>query len=539
MADSTAEQLRNYVGDRSWRLQNLFTIQARGDGENKIVGLQKFVPNVAQRAYYNQRHNLDAILKARKLGLSTFKAVEFCDYALFMPRVTLGIIDNKLIDAMDKLAMVKRSYDHLDNGDVHPDTWRLGKILKKRNPLLSDSKTELEWGNGAKLKVDTAFRGSNPTKLHLSEFGKIAHFFPKKAAEIVNGAFNSILPGMDLTSESTHEGGKSGEHYRLLLNAMNNQSIDHHGELDWKFFFFPWWRHPLYRADSGGRQLRPEIEQYFSDLEARHGIRVTPEQAWWYDRKQLEQGYGMKKEYPSTPGEAFEALVTGAIWGREIADLRAQGRVKELAMCPEPCYTFWDLGYSDFTCIWLIQPAGRDILVHEFHSGHRLHTGRYMDVIRQWERKHNITIAQHFLPHDAESHGGGGISPLELLVEAGMSERDVTVVPRSPDMWAGINNARDLLSRTFFNASTTDSIIHRDGEEMPSGLTCLENYKTRTNQAGGFETNQIVHDEYSHPADAFRTFAEAEKLGLIRYSSQPSRVTFAPSAAGRHSVIYR
>lgn len=525
MTADTAEQLKSRLRSRAWRIQNLHTILAKGEGDDNTVGLRKFTPNIAQRAYFNERHNLDAILKARKLGLSTFKAIEFCDDSQFIPRVTLGIIDNKLEDAMTKLGMVLTSYQNMDNGDLHPDTWRLGREIKRRNPLVTNAKKELEWKNGAKLKVDTAFRGSNPNKLHLSEFGKIAAFFPKKATEIVNGAFNSILPGMEMTSESTHEGGKSGEHYKLLSTAMENSNLSHLSPLDWKFFFFPWWKHPLYKIPANGRKLRPSIIKYFDDLANIHNIRVSPEQMFWYDRKELEQGYGMKKEFPTTPGEAFEALVTGAIWGRDIADLRAAGRVTDLACGPEPLFTFWDLGYSDFTAIWLIQICGRDVLVHRFHQNHRLHTGRYVEVIRQWEREFNCTISQHFLPHDADSHGGGGISPIELLEQGGISRREITVVPRSPDVWPGINNARSLLGRAYFDKKGTDTQYQRDGEDQPSGLTCLENYRTRTNTQEGYETNTIVHDEYSHPADAFRTFATADLEGLIRHSAnkQPPR----------------
>lgn len=532
MAD-TAEQLRSHLASRKWRLENLHTILAGGTEEHPEIGLRPFTPNPAQIDYDRNSHTLDAILKARKMGFSTFKAVDICDEATLVSNMTFGIIDYTLPDAKKKLQMVRTSWENMDNGRLHPKTWRLGKELKKRNPIIGDAKESLEWHNGSTLAVSTSFRGSTPNYLWLSEFGKIAAFRSGQATEIVNGAFNSILPGQRITSESTHEAGKFGEHYKLLSRAMKAQSLPRLTSMDWKFHFFPWWRHPAYRMEPDGRPIRPEIERYFQQLAARHGIVCTEAQMFWYDLKQQEQGYGMKKEFPSTPGEAFEALVTGAIWGREITDLRAAGRVKPLEVGPEPIYTFWDLGYSDFTAIWLIQPAGRDVLVHNFYQNHRLHTGRYMEVIKKWERHYDRTISQHFLPHDAESHGGGGISPIELLLEAGMPRREITIVPRSPDPWVGINHARTLLGRAYFNEGTTDCIIERDGVEFPSGLACLENYKTRVNQQGDYETNIIVHDEFSHPADGFRTFAEADKLGLIKHAASGTTlqiVNTVPSA---------
>lgn len=535
----TADQLRSHLASPAWRLENLHTILAGGTEEHPEVGLRPFVPNHSQRDYYNASHTLDAILKARKLGLSTFKAVQFADLAAIVPRLTFGIIDYTMPDAKKKLQMVRTSWEHLDNGDLHPTTWRLGRELKRRNPLVTDSKEILEWANRSILTVSTSFRGATPNYLHLSEFGKIAAFRPQQATEIVNGAFNSVLPGQSITSESTHEAGKAGEHYRLLSRAMRSTDLTSLSPLDWRFHFFPWHKHPLYRLDPEGRSLRPEIIRYFEDLQKHSGITCTPDQMFWYDRKQEEQGYGMKKEFPSTPGEAFEALVTGAIWGRQISDIRAAGRVTDIVPGPEPMFTFWDLGYSDHTSIWLIQLAGRDVLVHEFHENHRLHTGKYAEIIRQWERKHNATIAHHFMPHDADSHGGGGISPIELLVEAGIKRRDITIVPRCQDPWPGINHARSLLSRAYFNQATTDTVIERDGVEQPSGLTCLENYKTRTHQQGDYETNVIVHDEFSHPADAWRTFAEAEHAGLIRHAANGSTLTLAPQNISPFSPSHR
>ncbi len=537
----TAEQLRSKLTNRAWRLSNLYTILAGATEDNPGgSGLTPYQPNLAQRRYHNARHARDAILKARKLGLSTHKAIEFADAAVTTPNITLGIIDYTLPDATEKLRMVRTAWQHLDNGDLHPQTWRLGQSLKKQAKLVTDNEKLLEWSNGARLGVSTSFRGRTPNKLHLSEFGKISAFRPRDASEIVNGAFNSVLPGQEITSESTHEPGVGGEHEKLLRSAMANEAFENLTSIDWKFHFFAWHQDPRYAIEPGGRKIRPEIVKYFADLQKHHGITLNPAQMFWYDVKQQEQGYGMKKEFPSTPGEAFEAMVKGAIWGREIADLRAAGRVTDLAVGPEPLFTFWDLGYSDYTAIWLIQIAGRDVLVHNYHANHRLHTGRYAEVIRAWERHYDTHITHHYLPHDAESHGGGGVSPLEMLVEAGIPTRDVTVVPRSQDPWVDINNARALLARAYFHSAATDQPILRDQVEHPSGLACLENYRTSVVRTTDFETNVIVHDEFSHPADAFRTFAAADLHGLIRHGAGNRKRLITPGTQpGRYSATRR
>lgn len=534
-----ADELRDRLASRAWRISNLHTILTKGSHEDDPLTLHAFKPNLAQRTYYNNRHTKDAILKARKLGLSTFKAVEFADLAQFQPRTSLGIIDYTIDDAVEKLSMVRTTWQHLDNGDIHPATWRLGAELKRKNPLITDNQRELEWQNGARCSCSTTFRGRTPQHLWLSEFGKIAAFAPKKAAEIINGALNSILPGQTVTSESTHEGAKAGEHYRILRMAMKNADRTDLSAVDWRFHFFAWHDDPRYSIDPKGQDLRPEIARYFSEFSEKHPeIILTDAQKYWYDRKQEEQGYGMKKEFPTTPGEAFESLIQGAIYGRDLQDLRAGGRVCDLVADPSPLFTFWDIGFSDYTAIWLLQLAGRDVLIHRFHQDHRQPFGSYAHKIREWEREFARPLDHHFLPHDAETHDkGSGQTPLQFLIHAGISARDITIVPRTKDVWTGINAGRNLIARSYFDRSCDEPTTSSNGFECPSGLQSLENYRTKVTTADGFETNTIIHDENSHPADAFRTFAEAHQQGLIHYAAarQPAQVSihnpsrFSPS----------
>ena len=59
--------LRNTpLASRAWRLKNLYTIR---DADGVLV---PFAPNDAQRAFYNHMWFCNHVLKARKLGFSTF-----------------------------------------------------------------------------------------------------------------------------------------------------------------------------------------------------------------------------------------------------------------------------------------------------------------------------------------------------------------------------------------------------------------------------------------------------------------------------------
>ena len=58
----------------------------------------------------------------------------------------------------------------------------------------------------------------------------------------------------------------------------------------------------------------------------------------------------MKREYPSTPEEAFEASLEGAYYADQLAAAELQGRVGDFPAEPGvPVDTRWDIGIGDYT----------------------------------------------------------------------------------------------------------------------------------------------------------------------------------------------
>lgn len=498
---------------RAWRLANLYTIK---DDKGRLV---PFLPNYTQRQFYNGRHYCNHVLKARKLGLSTFLEVEMADAIIFNPTHTGGIIDYTLPDAKKKLEILANCYRHLDNGDIHPETWKLGKAIKSAIPAVTDAKEEFTLANGSTVFCGTSLRGSTPNRLHISELGKTAIWAPIKAKEIIEGAVNSITPGNVCDIETTHEGGKIGDNYRLMRIAMDHDPATLTAK-DFKFHFFPWFDDPRYVLPVT-RPIRPEILNYFADLRKQLGRDFTPEQMMFYDATHQVQGHGMKKEFPSTPGEAFEAIVEGAFYGTQMADLRAAGRICDFGQeMSHPLFTFWDIGMSDFTSIWLIQVLPRAILVLDWFETEGTPATGMPDQILRLEAKWGRPIARHFLPHDsARTNPNNGISYVSTLAQGGI--RNTTIVPRIPDVLLGIGFVRDVLPHCWFHKTNCDTSRHHNGEEFPSGIACLEGYSRNISPTVLREMPK--HDLFSHSADAFRTFAEAKRLGLIETHAEPQR----------------
>ena len=507
------------LASRAWRLKNLYTIR---DSDGVLVS---FAPNDAQKEFYNRMWYCNHVLKARKLGFSTFIEIIFLDDLLFSPTgLSVGIIDYTLDDAESKLGMMLTAYENLDNGDLHPETWQAGKIIKRAVPLVARATKKLTWGNGSMAKCSTALRGATPQRLHVSELGKTAIWAPIKAREIINGAFNSMTPGNVRNIESTHEGAKVGEHYRLVNQAMRNDDANL-TSVQSRFHFFPWFQDTRYVLPVGGHKLRAEMLEYFSRLERDNGIRLSAEQQLWYDHKHREQGHGMKKEFPSTPGEAFEAIAEGAIYGRQMADLRAAGRICDFgAEANLPMFTFSDIGLSDYYSDWLVQPVGRYFLVLDWFEAEGVPGSGVPDHWLRWENKWGKPISKHYLPHDADTRApGSGKSYVTEIRDAG--RHSVGIVPRTPDKWLGIGYVRDLLPHCWFHKSNCDTSRNSDGtthqaddsqEDYPSGVACLEGYSRDIGAAAGMRLREMPkHDLFSHSADAFRTFAEAWRRGMV------------------------
>lgn len=509
------KQLTKILSDQRWRISNLYWI------ENKHGQKVKFVPNWAQLAFLSAFWWLNVILKARQLGMSTLIQILMLDRALFNKNQTLGIIDKTDDDAKKKLGKIAFAYDHLDDPE-DPRTAPLGHMLKKSLRVIKANSKEIEFSNGSKIWAGTSLRGGTVNFLHVSELGPIAHKYPDKAREIAAGSLNTVHQGNIVVIESTHMGGRSGLNYEMIRLARKTgpkpQTV-----MDWKFFFFAWWQDASYVLPLYGQPLQLTLDQakYFAELQNKHGIKLTPEQKHWYVKKSQNPKVSMPTEFPSTPEEALQAVTEGAIYGKELAELRAKGRIRDLEAQQEaPLYTFWDIGTSDYTCIWLVQFVGLDIIAVDYYTCYGERPAHYGAKIIEWERHYGIGINAHYMPHDAKHKLvlTGGKSWVDMLKDAGL--RNIKVVPRTPDYWIGIQHLRGLLHRFYFNAKTCEKDFELpSGRLLPSGLGALEGYHTTVEAENGKIKEEPIHDENSHGSDALRTLAEAHNRGMLEGNS--------------------
>lgn len=508
---------------REWRLNHLYYISGK-DGKTR-----RFKMNWAQEELYNSLWTRNNILKARQLGISTFMAILMLDVCLFTSNFNAGIIDKTLEDAKGKMRKIKSAYqwmlyppvnvvdDHVEDEEDRENIRKFSLTIAghgngadfKQAAIPSD--TMMKFANGSFLRIGTNLIGSTMQLLHVSEFGYIAKNFPKRATDIISGAFETVSADGVIVMESTHQGGKYGENYRMTREAMENVGRKMSNE-DFQFYFFPWWKQPDYRLD-GGHADTSELNDYWAEL-AEEGIHLTEAQKQWYFSKSRTMGFAVKREYPSTPEEAFLNQIEGAIYGSEISRLRAMGRIaSDFEPMPDmPFYVSWDLGMSDYMTLWLVQLGGDGkYYFFDYYCANDMPVSHYIQKIQEWEAKFDMRVHTHLLPHDASHNDYTKTTFAQRLNNAGLK---TVVLPRTKDKWQGIFAARDMLRHAVFH-ERCNRLIVVNGKEYMSGIDCLEQYVKRPDGANGEVHDEPLHDAASHGADSFRYFAEAVVNGYV------------------------
>jgi len=469
--------LKQALNDQFWRLNNLYFIV------NKQGKKVLFKMNPAQRELYDGFHNFSVILKARQLGFSTMIQIMALDYALFTPNFTAGLISHNLKDAQNVLKnKVKFAYNNL-----HPSI----KGLVSAN---TDSAAEISFSNGSVVSTGTSYRGSTPQFLHISELAKISAKYPERAAEIQSGAFNAVPSGGILIIESTAEGNQGLFHTIVQTAVQKEASGTELSEMDFKFFFFPWWTHEEYVSDSEVVYTTKEIE-YFDTLEMQIKQPLSQEQRAFYTLKSRLNQNSILQEYPSTPEESFSSSIKGAYYRTEMLQTRKDGRITSVPYEKSlSVHTAWDLGMDDHTVIWFYQIFGSEVRIIDYYENNDNGLPHYVNILRKKQKELGYKYDRHFFPHDVNVRDlGTGLKRIDTLKKLGVKARRIDTKIGLAD---GIEASRQLIARCWFDES-----------RVSRGIQCLENYKKAINRSTGEYKNEPAKDGYDHGADGFRMLA--------------------------------
>jgi len=466
------QKLRDeYLANQEWRLNNLYHIRDK-NGQKVLL---KF--NWAQRSFLAVIWYFNVILKARQLGFSTIICIYFLDCALFNSNHKCGIIDSGIDDAKKKLKMIKYAYENIPKDILNNP--------KIGIPTMTTNAAELvEFSNGSGISVGTSHRGDTLQKLLISEYGKVSAATPEKAREIKTGALNAVGIGQQIFVESTAE-GKAGEFYELCQAAIHlKNSGKILSRLDPKFHFFAWFNNPEYRLSDEETALAvipQEIEMYLS------AFSLDPNQKAWYAVKERMMGEDMRREYPSTPEEAFEGSAEGAYYSKEMAELRKSGQI---AFVPYdrsyPVHTYWDLGKTrDQSSIIFFQEIKNRKCFIDYEEKTNIAWDSYATILK--ERGYNY--GTHWWPHDGNH---SSITQSEVLTARQMAQRaginPIKVIPVTKSIHDDVKNyCKPMLPQVWIDEKKCALLITR-----------LDSYRRRWDKVNAMWMNEAQHDEASH-----------------------------------------
>ena len=497
------------MADPWWRISSgqLYKILIKGDGDDEEEGLvAPFIPNKPQLDLFGNLHTRNDILKARQLGFTTAIAILFLDCTMHRPNSRACMIAQS--EGIAKKLFrdkVKFAYRNLPPS------------LRQAMPLERDSASELLFShNNSSLEVTVSARSGTIQYLHISEFGKICAKFPDKADEIITGSIPAVPTNGMVFIESTAE-GQDGHFYKISKRAEAMKAAGKKlNPKDYKFHFYPWHGEEKYRTDPQDVLITKKDHEYFDKIEGEAGCKIDLQQrAWWVMTRDSEfsgEEEKMWQEYPSTPKEAFQKSKAGCYYTVQMNKTRKDRRITSVPYRPGyPVNTFWDIGNTDGTGIWLHQRIGQMDNFIGYIEGwgepYKYYVGELNDLGYVW--------GIHYLPHDGNHSRQGqesNLSPQTMLENLGL--KNFEIVPCVSEISHGIQVTRDSFATCWF-----------DEQACKEGLIHLDSYRKKWNSTTQRFMDQPVHDIHSESADAFRQFGQMNIGGDLN-GNKPQSIDF-------------
>jgi hypothetical protein len=163
--------------------------------------------------------------------------------------------------------------------------------------------------------------------------------------------------------------------------------------------------------------------------------------------------------------------------------------------------TFWDLGTNDLMTVWFAQLIHGELYFIDYHES----SGEGWEFYAKMLQDKGYVYKAHYFPHDGNKRVRGAqiYTDRQLAEQSGI--RPIKVIPVTLSVAGDIRNyCKPALALCSF-----------DEEACAVGIMHLDNYRKKWDKVGGMFTQEPLHDNSSHGADAFRTGAVAFKKNLF------------------------
>ncbi len=198
-------------------------------------------------------------------------------------------------------------------------------------------------------------------------------------------------------------------------------------------------------------------------------------------------------DYAHIYGGQCRPAVEGAIYFREVSDLRQSGRLCNVPYDPMlKVHVVCDLGFNDFMSLILVQRLASEIRIIRYIEDRMRTVPSYSQELRDLK----LNFGKIWVPHDgraktlASSSNPLGASVQEQFQKLGWAVEIVDDV----GVEQGIRKAREVFPRVAIDKTHASDLLSRLGR-----------YRRRVNSEG--QASTPVHDDQSHGSDGFRYLA--------------------------------
>jgi hypothetical protein len=206
---------------------------------------------------------------------------------------------------------------------------------------------------------------------------------------------------------------------------------------------------------------------------------------------------------------SFEAATIGAVWGAEMAKLKAEGRYGPCGYDPRyPVDTSCDIGVADDTVFLFWQNVGSETRLIDVHVANDSGLEYYTKMLSE----KGYYYGEHFGPHDIQNREfGTGTSRIEQAARLGLHWKRVPNTPKADQLALGAQ----LINRMVIN-STADL----DSGEPVCGyaMEAMSHYHFKYDEVKKISSRTPEHDWSSHLCDAAMVYAcaKARDTGFAR-----------------------
>lgn len=471
------------LGNKQWRINNLYKIR------NKDGKLVKFKRNRAQTDYNSKLHTRNLVLKSRQLGFTTDESVDSLDDTLFTPNKDSLLIAHNL-DAGESIfdKKIKLAWE------------KLPAEIRKLYSVDSKTSKTLKFDFGQKgfssIAVDTSGRSGTYQRVHITELADISKKYPKKVPDIIEGTIPAVPANGRIDIESTSQGA-SGEFYDMYMEAWERGEPTN--PYQWKAHFYNWtWDDEELTKVLPIQFSQMDEGEKFKDYALKYNLNQI--QITYYYQKWLslnKKWNSLKREYPTTPQEAFDAVSEGTYYGEQIGLMEQNGQI---GLYPFDralkVHTVWDLGVGKNMVVGFYQ---RDTVTNTIRKIDYLEgegSGGLAEMIPKVLNK-PYSFGKHFGPHDLEATDvGSGKTRIETAKGLGLK---FTLV-QDQSIEDGINAVSVWLNRLLV-----------DKDKCRKWIKSMKSYEHEWDEKRGMYKDEPLHNWASHGADEARYAALSEK----------------------------